>query len=62
MFVIKAVEAILGVEQTPAEMDNGGVAFLDLSKGPNYWADYIYNLFIKLRYNRSVYNVKKVFF
>ena len=43
-------------------MDNGGVTFLDLSKGPSYWADYIYKLFIKLRNNRSAYNVEKFSF
>lgn len=44
------------------EVDAGGVTFLDLSKGPNYWADYIYNSFIKLRNNRSLYNVEKFSF
>ena len=27
--------------QTLAEVDDGGVIFHDLSKGPSYWADYI---------------------
>lgn len=44
--------------QTLAEAGDDGITFLDLSKGPSYWADYIYNSFIKLRNNRSIYKLK----
>ena len=62
MFVIKVNGVNSGSGQTLAEIDNGGVTFLDLSKGPSYWADYIYKLLIKLRNNRSAYNVEKFSF
>lgn len=67
-FSLVAVEAeacginVFASTNVTNEVDVGGVTFLDLSRGPSYWADYIYKLFIKLRNDRSVYNVEKFSF
>ena len=62
MFAVDVDGVNSGSGQTLAEIDNGVAIFLDLFKGPSYWADYIYNSFIKLINNRSVYSVEKFSF
>lgn len=40
------------------EIDCGGAVFLELSKGPLYWAKYIYKKFMENDNARNTYNVK----
>lgn len=53
---------MVGLGQTLAEIDNGGVRFLELSKGPTYWADVIHNEFIKQGNCRRKYQIEKISF
>lgn len=44
------------------EVNCGGVKFLDLSKGPEYWAHEMYNMFLSIKNERSKYNLDKFSF
>ena len=44
------------------EVDCGGVRFLDLSKGPGYWAKEIYGTFLKKHNSRTNYDINKFSF
>ena len=44
------------------EVDCGGVTFLDLSKGPEYWAKEIYGTFLKKHNSHTNYDINKFSF
>lgn len=46
----------------PSEINCGGVIYIDLSKGPIYWANEIYNLFEMNKNKRIKYSVEKFSF
>lgn len=67
-FSLVAVEAqacgisVFASSSVPREIDCGGVRFLELSKGPTYWADVIHNEFIKQSNCRRKYQIEKFSF
>ena len=60
MLVIRVVGVNSGSGQTFVEMDNGGITFLDLSKGPSYWGNDIY-MTSKEKRIAEVYITLKIF-
>ena len=67
-FSLVAVEAqacgmdVFASSSIPKEVDCGGVNFLDLSKGPDYWANEIYKKFLKQHNMRSFYDTSRFSF
>ena len=67
-FSLVAVEAqacgmdVFASSSIPKEVDCGGVNFLDLSKGPDYWAKEIYKKFLSQHNLRSFYGTSKFSF
>lgn len=67
-FSLVAVEAqacgitVFASSNVTNEINCGGVHFLDLSKGPAYWAQEIYNYFMKYKNQRTEYDVSKFSF
>ena len=54
--------SVFASDNVTNEINCGGVTFLGISKGPAYWAKYIYDAFLKQGNSRAIYNVEKFSF
>ena len=67
-FSLVAIEAqacgisVFGSSNITSEVDCDGIRYLDLAKGPTYWADEIYKLFLTKGNKRTKYDVSKFSF
>lgn len=67
-FSLVAIEAqacginVFASTNVTKEVDCGGVKFLDLSKGPEFWAKEIYNRFMAVNNKREKFNLTKFSF